>query len=44
MGETVSFTPVLLVDGDTVVTGPALAGASVTATVTGEEKGPRSGA
>ncbi len=39
VGETVSFTPVLLVDGDSVVTGPALAGASVTATITGEEKG-----
>lgn len=38
-GETVTFVPVLLVDGDTVVTGPALQGATVTATVLGEEKG-----
>ncbi|MGH9021158.1 MAG: 50S ribosomal protein L21 [Acidimicrobiales bacterium] len=41
VGETVSFAPVLLVDGDVVVTGPALKGASVTATVVGEEKGPK---
>ena len=39
VGETVTFTPVMLVDGDTVVTGPALQGATVTGTVLGEEKG-----
>ena len=41
-GEEVSFTPVLLVDGDTVVAIPSdLAGASVTARVVGETKGPK---
>lgn len=38
-GATVSFDPVLLVDGDTVLAGPQLRGASVTATILGEEKG-----
>lgn len=38
----VSLTPVLLVDGDTVVSAPdALAGASVTANVVGAAKGPK---
>lgn len=38
----VSLTPVLLVDGDTVVSAPdALAGASVTANVIGAAKGPK---
>lgn len=38
----VSLTPVLLVDGDTVVSAPAaLAGASVTANVVGSAKGPK---
>ncbi len=38
----ISLTPVLLVDGDTVVSAPAaLAAASVTAEVTGEAKGPK---
>ena len=38
----VSLTPVLLVDGDTVVTAPdALAKASVTAKVVAEAKGPK---
>ncbi len=38
----VSFTPVLLVDGETVVAGAdALAGATVTARVTGEAAGPK---
>jgi large subunit ribosomal protein L21 len=38
----VSLTPVLLVDGDTVVSAPdALAKASVTANVLGEVKGPK---
>ena len=41
-GEEVSFTPVLVVDGDSVVASHAdLAGASVTARVVGEEKGPK---
>ena len=38
----VSFAPVLLVDGDTVLAGPGdLAGAAVTARVVGEAKGPK---
>ena len=38
----VSLTPVLLVDGDTVLSSPAaLAGASVTANVIGAAKGPK---
>ena len=37
----ISLTPVLLVDGDKVLAGPALAGASVTATIIGAEKGPK---
>ncbi|MEI8127423.1 MAG: 50S ribosomal protein L21 [Actinomycetota bacterium] len=37
----VTYEPVLLVDGDTVLAGPALKGALVTATVIGEEKGPK---
>jgi large subunit ribosomal protein L21 len=40
-GEEVSFTPVLLVDGDQVTAGPSLAGASVSARVVGEAKGPK---
>jgi large subunit ribosomal protein L21 len=41
-GAEVAFTPVLLVDGDTVLATPAaLAGASVTAQVVGEELGPK---
>ena len=41
-GEEVSFTPVLLVDGDSVVaTASDLAKASVTARVVGETKGPK---
>src|SRR5687767_15740885 len=39
---TVSFTPVLLVDGETVVATPAdLQGAAVRAKVVGETKGPK---
>ena len=41
MGSDVNFQPVLLVDGDTVLAGPALSGASVTAKVIGDEKGPK---
>jgi len=41
-GTEVTFEPVLVVDGDTVLATPAqLAGASVTATVQGEELGPK---
>jgi large subunit ribosomal protein L21 len=40
-GDDVSFTPVLLVDGENVVTGNGLQGASVTARVVGEAKGPK---
>jgi large subunit ribosomal protein L21 len=41
-GEQVDFTPVLLVDGDTVVATPSdLAKAKVTARVVGETKGPK---
>ncbi len=41
-GEEVSFTPLLLVDGETVVTAAdELGRASVTARVTGEAKGPK---
>ena len=41
-GEEVSFAPVLLVDGSTVLATPEeLAGARVSALVVGEEKGPK---
>jgi large subunit ribosomal protein L21 len=40
-GSSISFEPVLLVDGDKVVAGPALQGAKVTATIIGAEKGPK---
>ncbi len=40
-GDELSFTPVLVVDGESVVTGPDLAGARVTARVVGESKGPK---
>jgi large subunit ribosomal protein L21 len=41
-GAEVSFTPVMLVDGDTVLATPAqLAGASVKGRVLGEIKGPK---
>jgi large subunit ribosomal protein L21 len=40
-GAEVTFTPLLLVDGETVLATPTqLAGSSVTATVVGEELGP----
>jgi large subunit ribosomal protein L21 len=42
VGDEVTLTPVLLVDGDTVLATPAqLEGASVTAKVVGEAKGPK---
>ena len=41
-GAEVSFTPILLVDGETVVSSPAdLAGASVKARIVGQTKGPK---
>ena len=41
-GAEVTFTPVLVVDGDVVLATPdQLKGASVTATVVGEAKGPK---
>lgn len=41
-GSELTFRPILLVDGDTVVATPAeLAGASVTARVVGTTKGPK---
>ena len=42
VGDVVELTPVMLVDGDTVLATPAqLSGASVTAKVVGEAKGPK---
>ena len=41
VGSALQFEPVLLVDGDTVLAGPQLKGATVTATLLGEEKGPK---
>ena len=41
VGASVEFRPVLVVDGDAVVAGPALKGATVTGTILGEEKGPK---
>lgn len=38
-GEDLSFTPLLLVDGESVLTGSALGGASVAARVVGEGRG-----
>jgi large subunit ribosomal protein L21 len=40
-GETVALTPLLVVDGDTVVDGEALSAAAVNATVLGHERGPK---
>jgi large subunit ribosomal protein L21 len=40
--STVEFSPILLVDGDTVLATPdQLAGAKVTARIVGEERGPK---
>jgi large subunit ribosomal protein L21 len=41
VGDSIDFEPVLLVDGDSVVAGPALKGALVSATIIGDEKGPK---
>jgi large subunit ribosomal protein L21 len=38
-GSSIQLQPVLVVDGDKVLAGPALQGATVTATITGQEKG-----
>jgi large subunit ribosomal protein L21 len=41
-GDEVSFTPVLLVDGDAVLAGPdQLSGAKVAARIVGDAKGPK---
>jgi large subunit ribosomal protein L21 len=39
--DEVVFTPILLVDGDDVVAGTAIGGATVTARIVGEAKGPK---
>jgi large subunit ribosomal protein L21 len=41
LGAEVTLEPVLLVDGDDVLAGPALAGATVSARVVDETKGPK---
>jgi large subunit ribosomal protein L21 len=40
-GASVTFDPILLVDGDTVLAGSAVQGASVAARVVGTAKGPK---
>ena len=40
-GAEVTFTPILLVDGDSIVTGTDLGKASVSARVIGQTKGPK---
>ncbi len=40
-GAVIEFEPVLLVDGDSVLAGPALKGAKVTGTIVGVESGPK---
>jgi large subunit ribosomal protein L21 len=40
-GDEVTFTPVLLVDGDDVLAGEAIGAATVSARVVGESKGPK---
>ena len=40
-GDDVTFTPVLLVDGEDVTAGSALSSASVSARIVGETKGPK---
>ncbi len=41
VGADVHFEPVLLVDGEVVVAGPALRGATVTGRIVGAETGPK---
>ncbi|MBU6514649.1 MAG: 50S ribosomal protein L21 [Acidobacteriota bacterium] len=40
-GAVIEFEPVLLVDGDSVLAGPALEGAKVTGTIVGVQSGPK---
>ena len=40
-GAVISFKPVLVVDGDNVLAGPAVAGAVVTGEIVGAETGPK---
>ncbi len=40
-GSDLTFTPILVVDGENVLTGSQLGGASVTARIVGEAKGPK---
>ena len=40
-GAVIEFEPVLLVDGDSVLAGPALEGSTVTGTIVGVESGPK---
>jgi large subunit ribosomal protein L21 len=40
-GTVISFKPVLVVDGDSVIAGPALASATVTGEIVGVETGPK---
>ena len=40
-GAEITFEPLLLVDGDSIVAGADLGGAAVTGRVVGEEKGPK---
>jgi len=40
-GAVIEFKPVLVVDGDNVLAGPALTGATVTGTIVGVESGPK---
>ena len=40
-GAVIEFEPVLLVDGDRVLAGPALEGTKVTGTIVGVESGPK---
>ena len=40
-GASIQLEPVLVVDGEKVIAGPALKGATVTATIIGQEKGPK---
>ncbi len=40
-GAVIEFEPVLLVDGDSVLAGPDLEGATVTGTIVGVESGPK---
>ncbi len=41
VGAEIQFEPVMVVDGDDVVAGPALHGTTVTGRIVGDEKGPK---